>query len=231
MTTHHTAPAVTDQNRGSTPPPKTRALLIAGAAAGPLFYLSAIVQMATRPGFDLRAHPISQLSTGGLGWIQMLTFALTGLGLVCLAIGHRKIVTTGAGRGAIPVLIAIGGLGFIVAGVFPQDPAYGFPLGTPDGPAAATSWHAAVHMAAAIIAFTALALAALIALVRAIRARRPPAAIGNGIVTLALLLPVIPDIAGIQVAVTGLFAFGWCTVVAARLLKDRPSAAVTDSVA
>ncbi|MEV4753243.1 DUF998 domain-containing protein [Streptosporangium sp. NPDC049248] len=220
MTTHTTSSAALDHHRAASArrDPATRALLIAGAAAGPLFYLPAIVQMATRPGFDLRVHPISQLSTGELGWIQMTTFVLAGLGLVCLAIARRRVVTTGIGRGAVPVLIALGGLGFIVAGLFPQDAAYGFPVGAADGPAAETSWHAAVHMAAAIIAFTALAAAVVVALVRAIRGRRVAAAIGDGIVALVLLLPVMPEIASVQVAITGVFAFGWCTVVAGRRL-------------
>lgn len=201
-------------------PRSTRPLLLAGAFAGPLFYASALVQMLTRPGFDLRIHPLSQLSTGDLGWIQVLTFVLVGLGVIGLAIGHRRVVTDGLGRTAIPVLVAISGVGLIAAGVFPQDPANGFPLGTADGPAAEPTWHALVHMGAAIVGFTALAVAAVIALIRAIRERRAAAAIGNGIVAIALLAPVAPDIASIQVAVTGLFAFGWCTATAIALLRS-----------
>lgn len=201
-------------------PRTTRAVLLAGAFAGPLFYASAIVQMLTRPGFDLRIHPLSQLSTGEFGWIEILTFIVVGLGLICMSIGHRRVVSRGLGRAAIPVLIAIGGLGFIVAGVFPQDPANGFPIGAPDGPATEPTWHALIHMVAAIVAFTALAMAAIVALVRAIRERRVAAAVANGIVALTLLAPVIPDIASVQVAFTGLFAFGWCTATAVSLLKS-----------
>ena len=112
-------------------------------------------------------------------------------------------------------------MGFIAAGVFPQDPANGFPLGVADGPVAEPTWHALVHMVAAIVAFAVLAVAAVIAVVRAILERRVAAAIGNGIVAIALLFPVIPDIASIQVAITGLFAFGWCTVTAISLLKSQ----------
>ncbi|HCS60105.1 MAG TPA: DUF998 domain-containing protein, partial [Microbacterium sp.] len=131
---NHSAPSIANSASRAVPR-TTRALLLAGAFAGPLFYASGIVQMLTRPGFDLRIHPLSQLSTGELGWIQMLTFIVVGLGLICLSIGHRRVVTGGLGRAAIPVLIAIGGLGFIAAGVFPQDPANGFPIGVADGPA------------------------------------------------------------------------------------------------
>lgn len=223
MTMNDSTPHIaTNESRAL--PRTTRELLLAGAFAGPLFYLSAIVQMLTRPGFDLRIHPLSQLSTGELGWIQMLTFIVVGLGLICLSIGHRRVVTCGLGRAAIPVLIAIGGLGSIAAGVFPQDPANGFPIGVAGGPATDPSAHALVHMVAAIVAFTALAVAAIVALVRAIRERRVAAAVGNGIVALALLAPVIPDIASMQVAITGLFAFGWCSATAVSLLKS-PTAA------
>lgn len=203
-----------------TPPRSTRRLLLAGAFAGPLFYASALVQMLTRPGFDIRIHPLSQLSTGDLGWIQILTFVLAGLGLICLSVGHRRVVTRGIGRAAIPILVAISGAGFIAAGLFPQDPANGFPLGVADGPAADPTWHALLHMVAAIVAFTALAVAAIIALIRAIRERRTAAAIGNGIVAIVLLAPVVPDIASIQVALTGLFAFGWCTATAVSLQRS-----------
>ncbi len=201
-------------------PRSTRRLLLAGAIAGPLFYASALVQMLTRPGFDIRIHPVSQLSTGDLGWIQILTFVLAGLGLICLSIGHRRVVTRGIGRAAIPVLVSISGAGFIAAGLFPQDPANGFPVGVADAPAADTTWHGLVHMAAAIVAFTALAVAAIVALVRTVRERRVAVAIGNGVVAIVLLAPVAPDIASIQVAVTGLFAFGWCTATAISLLRS-----------
>ncbi|MEI4741895.1 DUF998 domain-containing protein [Rhodococcus erythropolis] len=228
MTINHSAPR-TMHSAGRALPRSTRSLLLAGAFAGPLFYLSAIVQMLTRPGFDLHIHPLSQLSTGDQGWIQILTFVLVGLGLICLSIGHRGVATSGLGRAAIPVLVAISGVGFIAAGVFPQDPANGFPLGVADGPVAEPTWHALVHMVAAIVAFTALAVAAIIALVRAIRERRVAAGIGNGIVAIALLAPVIPDIASIQVAITGLFAFGWCTMTAIALLKSPTYLASLDS--
>lgn len=197
--------------------------------AGPLFYLSALAQMLTRPGFDLRIHPLSQLATGDLGWIQIITFVLAGLGLICLSIGHRRVVTRGLGRAAIPIFVALSGAGFIAAGLFPQDPANGFPVGVADGPAAEPTWHALLHMGAAIVAFTALAVAATVALIRAIRERRAAAAIGSGVVAIALLAPVIPDIASIQVAITRLFAFGWCTVTAISLLKSPTELASLDS--
>lgn len=57
---------------------RDRLLLIGGVLAGPIFVASAIVQAATRDGFDFRRHPVSVLSTGELGWIQIVTFLVTG---------------------------------------------------------------------------------------------------------------------------------------------------------
>ena len=45
----------------------TRALLACGAAAGPLFTVVALLQMAARAVFDPVRHPIILLSVGELG--------------------------------------------------------------------------------------------------------------------------------------------------------------------
>ncbi len=192
----------------------TRGLLVAAATAGPFFVVSAGVQSVAREGFDLRVHPLSQLSTGDLGWVQILTFVLTGLGLLALAVAHGRVVTEGVGRRAVPVLLGIAGVTFVLAGVFVMDPENGFPVGTPDRPAESMSWHGVAHSVAAALAFTALAAAAVVLTVRAARARRVPAAIGHGIVGLALLVPVSPETASLQVAANGLIAFTWTTVLA-----------------
>lgn len=83
-------------------------LLLAGALAGPLFFASAIAQMLTREGFDITRHPISQLSTGDLGWIQILTFVLAGAGALALAAGVRRTLTDGVGRRALPPAVLSG---------------------------------------------------------------------------------------------------------------------------
>jgi hypothetical membrane protein len=214
----------TTGHRPTAPDRSTRRLLTAAAAAGPFFYVSVSVQMLTREGFDLRVHPLSQLSTGSLGWIQVATFVLTGLGVLALAVAHRRLVTDGVGRRAVPVLLALSALGFVLAGAFVMDPENGFPAGTPDGPVAAMSWHGVVHSVAAVLAFTALALACVVLAVRAVRERRTLAAVGHGVVALVLLLPVSPEQASVQVAATGLVAFTWTTVVAIRL-RRRPATA------
>ncbi|MEK8225887.1 DUF998 domain-containing protein [Oerskovia sp. M15] len=193
--------------------------MLAAAVTGPFFVVSAGVQAFAREGFDLRVHPLSQLSTGDLGWIQITTFVLTGLGILALATAHRRRVTEGVGRRAVPVLLGIAGIGLVLAGLFVMDPEHGFPVGTPDGPAPSMSWHGVAHSVAAAVAFTAFAGAAAVLTARAVRAHRALAAVGHGVVALVLLVPVAPETASLQVAVNGLVAFTWTTVVALRLRR------------
>ncbi|WP_328392258.1 DUF998 domain-containing protein [Nocardia sp. NBC_00416] len=212
-TTAHHRPAARGDTRAR------RRLLFAGAVAGPVFFASAITQMLTREGFDITRHPISQLATGGLGWIQIITFVLAGLGGLALAAGIRRTITDGVGRRALPILVAIFGAGLVAAGAFTMDPEKGFPAGTPDGPVAEMSWHSIAHSAAAAAAFTALAVAALVMSVRCARRRAVPAAVAHAAAGLVLLIPISPDHMSIQIAVNGLIAFTWTTVLALSLRR------------
>ncbi|GAA4591044.1 hypothetical protein BJY16_000142 [Actinoplanes octamycinicus] len=130
----------------------TRFLLGALAVAGPLWATVSLVQAATRDGFDLTRHPLSLLSTGSLGWLQITNFVLAGILLVAGATGLRRAVTS---RWA-PRLVRVSGLGMIAAGLLVMDPADGYPIGTPPGMPPAMSWHSIGHMVAGSITFTAL---------------------------------------------------------------------------
>jgi hypothetical protein len=194
-------------------------LLLAGALAGPVFFASAIAQMLTREGFDITRHPISQLSVGRLGWIQVTTFVLAGLGGLALAAGIKHD-HGGSRRRALPILFGIFGAGLIAAGLFTMDAENGFPVGTPDEPVAQMSWHAVVHSAAAAVAFTALAIAAVVLTVRCVRRRAVLPAVLNGAAAMVLLLPMSPDHMSIQIAVNGLAGFTWTTVLALSLRRS-----------
>ncbi|NKY35663.1 DUF998 domain-containing protein [Nocardia speluncae] len=189
-------------------------LLLAGAAAGPLFFVSAITQMITRDGFDITRHPISQLATGDLGWIQIVTFITAGAGALALAAGVGRTLTEGTGRRALPILVGIFGIGMVAAGVFTMDPENGFPGGTPDEPITQMSWHSIAHSAAAAGAFTALAIAALVLCVRCARKRRALPAVASAVAGLILLVPMSPEYMSIQIAINGAVAFTWTTVLA-----------------
>lgn len=195
---------------------RTSRALVAGALAGPLFFASAVTQMVLREGFDITRHPISQLATGDLGWIQIVTFVLAGLGGVALAAGLKRTITEGVGRRTVPVFVAIFGIGLVAAGLLPMDPEKGFPAGTPEGPVAQMSWHGVAHSVAAAVAFTSLAIAAVVMTVRYVRRRAVRPAVLNGAVALVLLVPMSPDHMSLQIALNGVVAFTWTTVVALR---------------
>jgi hypothetical protein len=203
-------------------PPTTRNLLRCGVAAGPVFVGVTALHVLTREGFDLRRHPISLLSVGGLGWIQILTFAVSGVLVMAFAVGLRRALHPGRAGTFGPVLMGLFGLGLIAGGVFVADPALGFPPGTPDGIPQTMSWHAAVHGVAPIVAFNALII------VTCVFARRCAGerawgwfaySLATGLVCLGLAL--WPGIDGISVrlAVMVTLGFAWTTALAARLAQ------------
>lgn len=73
----------------------TRALLAAGVVGGPLFVGVTLAQMLTRDGFDPRLHPLSLLSIGGPGWIQIINFIVAGVLFVACAVGMRQVLHPG----------------------------------------------------------------------------------------------------------------------------------------
>ena len=213
----NTAPSV---DRQSTSVVRSRIFLIVGAAAGPIFAAVATAQVLLRDGFDLRRHPLSQLATGGPGFIQIANFIVAGIGVLCLAVGVNRTVTEGVGRRWLAPLIAVFGLGLIASGVFVMDPENGFPIGTPYGPATTMSWHGIAHLVAATVAFTGLAAACIVLTVRMVRRRAVLAAVLNAGAALVFLAPVNPAWMSIQVAVNALVAFTWTTAVAVWLLRS-----------
>ena len=69
-------------------------LLLCGVIGPVIFVVSFVVQGALRSGYDALRHPVSSLSIGPAGWVQMATFWLTGLLIAAYAVGLRR-----AGRG------------------------------------------------------------------------------------------------------------------------------------
>jgi uncharacterized membrane protein YhaH (DUF805 family) len=123
----------------------TKMLLFCGTLTGPLFFAVAIIQALTRPGFNVRLNALSQLSLGDLGWIQVVSFLLTGLLALACAIGVRRLLKGQKGGTWGALLVGTFGLGLLVAGIFRADPGFGFPPGAPEGPAMPMSGHATLH--------------------------------------------------------------------------------------
>ncbi|GAA1959997.1 DUF998 domain-containing protein [Agromyces allii] len=203
--------------------PTTRALVWAGIVAGPLFVVAGLVQALAREGFDLSRHPLSLLSLGDRGYLQITNFIVAGVLMLAFAVGARRSLGDGPGRVWAPVLFGLYGVGLVLGGAFTADPALGFPLGTPDGYPTEWTFHGGVHAFAAPLAFLAL-VAVTFVVAKRLRweGHRAAAAwsIVIGIACLVLCIPFGPA-ASIRLFVGVSLGFAWIAVYAASLLRDR----------
>ena len=166
----------------------TRLLLTCAAVAAPLWAGVSLVQAVTREGFDITRHPLSVLSTGSPGWLQIANFLLAGLLTVAGTVGLRRALHGTPGGTWAPRLMLVNGIGMVAAGVLVMDPADGFPIGTPAGMPATMSWHSIGHMAAGSIAFIALIAACYVLGRHFSRAGRRGHAVASRVAGTALLL-------------------------------------------
>jgi hypothetical protein len=214
-------------DRSSAPRTSPTALL-AGLVAGPIFVVVAVAQILTREGFDLGRQPMSMLSLGGLGWVQIANFIVGGVLAVAFAVGLRRILR-GRGRAATwgPLLIGVYGVGLIAGGVFVPDPALGFPPGAPEGIPSQLSSHALLHAFAPPLAFLALVVACLVF------ARRftgegsrgwAACSVATAVVAFALAAPATS--VGLFVGV--IIGWLWVTALAWRFLREQPASVADD---
>lgn len=199
----------------------TRALLACGAVAGPLFVVVGLIQAFTIPGFDLRHHFLSLLSSGDLGWIQIANFVIAGLLTIVFAVGAWRELR-GSRMGTLgPLLIGGFGLGLVAAGVFVPDPALGFPPGTPDGVPKQISWHSALHGVAAIVSFLFLVAGCFVFALRFAGDRQwgwAAYSVATGLVSFAL--PLVPNPwGGVFLFTAAAVGFAWLLALAVRLMR------------
>ena len=122
---------------------------LAGIVAPILFTLITLAQEILQPDYSRTSMPISALAAWPLGWVQCANFFLYG-GLVL-------VLAAGLSRGAAPLragalsvaLLAMVGVGAILAGVFPWVNVRGVPTETP------------MHVVGAILHFASAAFFAM----------------------------------------------------------------------
>lgn len=114
---------------GSVPPRLRRRLwYVVGGAV--LFMTTACAEGARRPDYDAWHQSISALSLGPGGWIQKLNFIVFGAIVLSTVAIWRRVLATGRGATAVPVLTTLTGVSLVVCGLVPQDPAPGYdPMG------------------------------------------------------------------------------------------------------
>ena len=143
-------------------PARTRALVVCGAVAGPLFTLAWAVEGATRPGYHPLRHPISSLELGERGWTQRANFLVAGGLTLASAVGLRRALAPLGGSTWGPLLVAAHGIGLVGAGIFVTDPVSGYPPGTPGHLPAHSSAEAALHDLCSVGTFVGLPAACLV---------------------------------------------------------------------
>lgn len=140
----------------------TRALLVAGTAGPVVFVLTYLVNGAMQPDYDSTHDTISTLSIAPHGWIQVANFVVYGTLTLCFALALRRFEAIRT-SGYVSLLVA--GIGLILIGVFPTDPALGFPAGEPD----TVTPIGTVHSLGALVVFLAFPVAAFAAAGRPFR--------------------------------------------------------------
>src|SRR5262245_24175104 len=135
----------------------TRWLLACGAVGAVLFVVVFLAEGATRAGYSACRNEVSALSLSDQGWMQIANFLVAGVLMLCFAAGLHRAFVTGPGSTWGAILVGALGVGLVLAGVFATDPARGYPPGTPDGPATATTLHGSLHFfVGGLVVFTSL---------------------------------------------------------------------------
>ena len=136
----------------------TDVLLLAGVVAAVVFVIVLLIEGALRPGYEPIYHTGSELELGERGWIQRINFLVMGVGVFGFAIGVQRSLNSTIGA----VLLAVFGVGLIVAGVFAPDPVRGYPPGAPADREVGVTWQAKVHDVSGPVMFLALLGACLV---------------------------------------------------------------------
>src|SRR5262249_33653679 len=211
----------------------TKAFLVCGAAAGLLFTAAWLAEGAARANYDPLQHPISSLSIGERGWVQIVSFILTGLLILVFSIGlGRALRPSGSVWGSC--LVGLVGIGLIGAGIFVTDPLNGYPPGTPRIPMQRTS-HGILHDLFGIPFFLGLPITCFVfaRLFARLGERRWAAySAGSGFAMLAVFflarlgmrqVPGFADLAGLfglLQRIVVLIGFTWITFLAVHMLKS-----------
>lgn len=200
----------------------TRWLLGCGVVAGPLFVAIATAQVLTRDGFDLGHQPISLLSVGEHGWIQISNFVVAGLLNIAFSVGVRRAMAPGRLAAWASTLLMVYGVGLVAGGAFVPDPALGFPPGTPDEIPDEMSWHATLHAVGPALAFLALILASLL-LARGfgLHGRHLWARFSAATGAICLVLSAWPDTgsAGVRLFLATVVGSAWVTALGVDALR------------
>ena len=206
---------------------RTAFLLGCGSVAGFLFIAVSFALAFSRSGYEFSEHPLSLLSLGDFGWVQILNFVVVGGLFLACAFGMRDALGQENGGIWIPRLLGVFGACVVAGGILLTDPAFGFPAGAPVGQAKEMSWHGVGHAIAFPLGFVALVASFFVFARRYRRARErgwAAACVAIGVVVFVLSMwPNLADspegrFAPLWAAMV--LAFGWVSIMAIRLQRN-----------
>jgi hypothetical protein len=113
-----------------------------------------LIEGALRPSYSPISMFVSELSLGPRGWIQITSFVITSLLYLIFAWGLASVFTEGKASRFGSGLIALIGVGFLVAGIAVMDPVWTPPMDT--------SFHGLVHSITGAFVFTLMPLSAFV---------------------------------------------------------------------
>lgn len=217
----------------------TKALLLCGAIACPLFIIAVLTEGAVRPDYNSFLYPLSSLSIGSGGWAQIVNFMVTGILLLLFSAGLKQVYHNAGVISRGPLLIGLVGIGLIGAGIFVTDPLFGYPTNRPLVLRQFTL-HGHLHDAFSMLVFICMPWACLVFRMRFIAAGKTgwatySAFTGYAMILLFIIasmgfkqLPGLVNFAGVSQRLCIATGLTWITLLSVRLLKS--NALVTSDV-
>jgi Protein of unknown function (DUF998) len=224
---------------------RQRALLACGMVGPPLFVAVFLVESLVHPaGYDPLRHTVSAFVLGAFGWVQVVSFLLTGGLLLAFAFGLRSALRRYGGGRWVAVLVGLFAVGMIGSGVFAADPissgvtaADPYPPGTAVG--SDRTPHGILHDLFGIPVFVGLPVACGVMAYRFVVVGRKgwaaysagtAAAFLTGFVLTGMALaqpPLVPAVGGLLQRLTIIIGWTWLAALALHLLRREAGAART----
>jgi hypothetical protein len=101
--------------------PQYLSMLADFAVAGQILFLASVWLLPIVSEFSLTGDYISELVLGSYGFVQIAAFFIAGFGILGIAYAVGKLTTDSWGNFIGSLLIAVYGIGAIIAAIFPTD--------------------------------------------------------------------------------------------------------------
>jgi hypothetical protein len=210
--------------------PAARKLLCCGAVAGPFFATVFLFEGMRRADYKPLRHPVSSLSLGPRGWVQVTNFAAAGMLYLAGAAGLSGSPGSTECRRLGSAVLGATGLGLLGSAKFKTDPVSGYPPGTPDVPLERTPT-GKMHDSAAVPIFLGIPTAAFACAWRFQRFGRRGWALYSGATGVLMVISTglfgagfaqkegLVDVAGLFQRLAIVTGFGFLSALSVRVLR------------